>query len=196
MITLYHMPKTRSQAIMWFLEELGEPYEVRYLDREKGEIKSPDYLAINPMGKVPTVVVDGTVITERPAISAYLADLYPHKGLAPAPVDPARADYLKWLFFSVGCIEPAFMEKFNNWQVDPTMAAWGSYPLVIKTLETGLAGKSYLVGDRFTAADVNIGSMVYFGQLFGLIEGEIFRAYTERLTARPAFLRAAAKDTA
>lgn len=194
MITLYHAARTRSLTALWMLEELGEPYLIKRLDLNAREHKKADYLAINPMGKVPAVVVDGVAVSERPAICLYLTDRFPSRRLGPAIEDPRRALYLRWLFFAVGCIEPAFMDKAMQRDSPPAQAAWGSYTDVVRTLAEGLAGRTWLLGDEFSAADVVVGSMVHWGIAFKLLEGEPFVGYLTRLQARPALQRALAKD--
>ena len=194
MITFYHAPQTRSFSVLWFLEELGEPYEVKRIDLKKGEHKTPEYLKINPMGKVPSVVVDGQAISERAAITTYLADLYPEKKLAPKLTDRNRADYLRWQFFAGNCIEPAYMDHFQKRESPPGQAAWGSYADVVRTMEDGIRDRTYLLGDSFSAADISVGSMVHWGLEFGLLTGEVFADYQKRLQARPALQRALTLD--
>ena len=194
MITFYHAAKTRSFAVLWFLEELGEPYAMKRLDLTKGEQKTAAYLTINPMGKVPAVVVDGHAIAERAAITTYLADLYPEKGLAPRPADPHRADYLRWQFFVGNCIEPAYMDHFHKRESVPGQATWGSYADVVQTMEDGVRGREFVAGNRFSAADVSMGSMIHWGLLFGVLSGEVFESYRDRLNARPALKRALTLD--
>ena len=191
-ITLFHAVRSRSFRVLWFLEELGEPYRIEPIDLEKNEQKSEHLLRHNPMGKVP-VVLDGDVaLSESGAIYIYLADKYAPGRLAPRPEEEqARADYLRWLFFAAGVMEPAFGEKFFKWELNPRQVAWGSFASMLETLEAGVRGKEWLLGDQFTAADVFVGSNVHFGTMFGILpkEGPIAK-YLARLAARPALKRA------
>ena len=192
-LTLHYAPRTRSFTALWLLEELGQPYELASFDINTGRHKQPDYLALNPMGKVPTVVADGIPVSETGAIAIYLADRFPAAGLAPAFDDPRRPAYLRWVLFASGIIEPAFGEKFFKWNVPARSVAWGSFSQMETVLSEGVAGGEWLLGDQFTAADVVVGAAARFGVLFGALDktGPI-ADYVARLTARPAFERAAA----
>lgn len=197
-IAFYHNPRSRSQMAHWMLEEVGAPYRIVPVDFTKNEHKAPAFLALNPMGKLPTIIHRGTVVTETAAIIAYLADAFPKAGLAPAPDDPSRGTYYRWLFFGAGCFEPALLDKMmKRPEVERKSAVgWGSYDDVIAALKTALAGGPYLLGERFTAADVYIGSELRFATMFGApdLKGErIFDDYVARLSARPAFQRANAE---
>ena len=191
-ITLFHAVRSRSFRVLWFLEELGEPYRIEPVDLEKGEHKRERLMRYNPMGKVP-VVLDGDVaISESGAIYIYLADKYAPGRLAPRPDEErGRADFLRWMFFAAGVMEPAFGEKFFKWELNPRQVAWGSFQSMLETLEAGVRGKEWLLGDQFTAADVFVGSNVHFGTMFGILpkEGPIAE-YLARLAARPALKRA------
>jgi glutathione S-transferase len=196
-ITFYHNPKSRSQMVHWMLEEAAAPYRIAPIDFAKNEHKAPAFLEINPMGKLPTIVHRGTVVTETAAIIAYLADVFPKAGLAPAIGDPRRGAYYRWLFFGAGCFEPALLDTvMKRPPVERKSAVgWGSYEDVLSTLKTALAGGPYLLGDDFTAADVYIGSEINFAMMFGGpgLKGErVFEDYVARLVARPAYKRAAA----
>lgn len=197
-IAFYHNPRSRSQMAHWMLEEVGAPYRIVPVDFTKNEHKAPAFLALNPMGKLPTIIHRGTVVTETAAIIAYLADAFPKAGLAPAPDDPSRGTYYRWLFFGAGCFEPALLDKMmKRPEVERKSAVgWGSYDDVVAALKTALAGGPYLLGERFTAADVYIGSELRFATMFGApdLKGErIFDDYVARLSARPAFQRANAE---
>ncbi|MBS0221888.1 MAG: glutathione S-transferase [Proteobacteria bacterium] len=197
-IAFYHNPRSRSQMAHWMLEEVGAPYRIVPVDFTRNEHKAPAFLALNPMGKLPTIVHRGTVVTETAAIIAYLADAFPKAGLAPAPDDPSRGTYYRWLFFGAGCFEPALLDKMmKRPEVERKSAVgWGSYDDVIAALKAALAGGPYLLGERFTAADVYIGSELRFAMMFGApdLEGErIFDDYVARLSARPACQRANAE---
>lgn len=194
-IVFYHNPRSRSQMAHWMLEEVGAPYRIEPVSFDKNEHKSPAFLALNPMGKLPTIVHRGTVVTETAAIIAYLADAFPRAGLAPAPDDPSRGAYYRWLFFGAGCFEPALLDKMmKRPEVERKSAVgWGSYEDVIATLKGALAKGPYLLGERFTAADVYIGAELRFAMMFGApdLKGEpVFDAYVTRLGQRPAFQRA------
>lgn len=196
-IVLYWNPRSRAQMAHWMLEETGAPYRKVLIDFEKNEQKAPDFLKINPMGKLPTIVHRGTVVTETAAIIAYLADAFPQAGLAPAPGDPQRGAYYRWLFFGAGCFEPALLDTMmKRPPVERKMAVgWGSYADVLSTLKTALATGPYLLGDKFTAADVYIGAELGWAMMFGApnVKGEkVFDDYVARVQARPAYKRSAA----
>ena len=189
---LYGAPQTRSVQAVWMLEECGARYERVLVDIRGGAQHTPEYHAINPMEKVPALV-DGEVrVAETGAICAYLADRFPEAELAPRIHDPERGRYLQWLFFSGSCVEPSFMEKVLGIDVNPSQAGWGNYAKVLDVLEEGVGDGPWLLGDRFTAADVVIGSGLYFGvRLFDLIAPRpAFDAYIDRCMARSAFVRA------
>jgi len=196
-IVFYHNPQSRSQMVRWMIEEAGAPHRVVPIDFTKNEHKAPAFLALNPMGKLPTIEHRGTVVTETAAIIAYLADTFPQAGLAPAPGEPARGAYYRWLFFGAGCFEPALLDKMmKRPEVERKSAVgWGSYDDVLATLKKALATGPYLLGEKFTAADLYIGSELNFAVMFGApgLKGEpVIDAYLARLAARPAFQRAMA----
>ena len=196
-IVFYHNPRSRAQMAHWMLEEAGAPYRIVPVDFEKGEHKTPSFLALNPMGKLPTIVDRGTVVTETAAIIAYLADAVPKAGLAPPVGDPARGTYYRWLFFGAGCFEPALLDTMlKRPPPERKMAVgWGSYEDVLSTLKTALAKGPYLLGDTFSAADVYVGSELRWAMMFGApgLKGEkIFDDYVARLATRPALQRVTA----
>jgi glutathione S-transferase len=196
-IVFYHNPNSRGRIVHWMLEEVGAPYRVELLRFEKGQHKRPPYLAINPMGKVPAIVHRETVVTETAAICAYLADAFPQQGLAPALDDPARGTYLRWLFFGAGCLEPAIAERmFSLPSVERRgELGYGSYDDVVNVLEKKIASAPYILGDRFSAADVYIGGQIGRGMRTKDLEPrDSFRAYLGRLTERPAYKRFSAKS--
>jgi glutathione S-transferase len=196
-ITLYHHPYSRAANVVWFLEELGVPYELRFVDIMKGAQKSPDIVALNPMGKVPILTDGDLVVTEAAAIALYLADRYSLGKLAPSPDDPARAAYLRWSLFAPSVIEPTVSAKSTGAQFKPSQVGWGTYESVIASMESAIAGKTYVLGDRFSMADCIFGGTVRFLLRFKLIDATlIFTAYAERLGARPAAERADAKNAA
>jgi glutathione S-transferase len=193
-IVFYHNPQSRSQMAHWMLEEAGAPYKIVPIDLAKGEHKTPSFLAINPMGKLPTIVHRGVVVTETAAIIAYIADAFPAADLAPSPGDPSRGAYYRWLFFAAGCFEPALLDKMMNRPPVERKSAvgWGSYEEVTAALKTALAQGPYLLGDKFSAADVYVGSEIRFAMMFGAsgLKGEkVFEDYVTRLSARPAAKR-------
>jgi glutathione S-transferase len=175
------------------LEEVGQPYRTEVLDFGT-TMKAPAYLAINPMGKVPAVAHGDAVVTECAAICAYLADAFPQAGLAPPPGDRWRAPYYRWMFFAAGPVEAAMSNKALGFNVPPErepMMGYGSVERALRTLETAVSQSDYLVGDRFTAADIYVGSQLGFGMSFGMIEKRpAFDRYVARLNARPAYIRA------
>lgn len=190
-LKFYTNPMSRGQTIRWMLEEVGEPYDTEILDYGS-TMKAEPYLSINPMGKVPAIVHKGKVVTEVAAICCYLADAFPQAGLAPAPAD--RADYYRWIFFTSGPIEAAFSNKAAGWEPTPErqrMFGYGNYDLAIGTLEKAIAGKRYITGDRFTAADLFVGANINFMLQFKLLEPTpVFSDYAERMTDRDAYRRA------
>ena len=201
MITLFWCPKTRASRILWLLEELRQPFEVRLIDIRQPEAKKdPDFAAASPMGKVPAIMdrtARGVVrMADSAAIGLYLADRYPAAGLAPAIDDPRRGDYLYWMTYTPGVIEPAMAEKFNNWQVSRATCGWGNFDTMIDVLEQGLAHGPWLLGAQFSAADVLVGSSVYFMKIFGVLpESRVLADYADRCLARPAYAKALARDT-
>ena len=197
-LTLYTNPQSRGRIAHWMMEELGEPYDTVWLDFGTS-MKAPDYLAINPMGKVPALRHGQAVVTEAAAICAYLADAFPAKGLLPQTQDE-RAAYFRWLFFAAGPLEQAVASRSLGWQVPEgrnVAVGFGSYADALDTLERGLSGGPFVCGEHFTAADVYVGSSVGWGMLFGSIEKRpVFEAYAARVQARPAWQRAQALNEA
>jgi len=195
MIKFYWCPQTRASRILWMLKEMGEPYEIEQVDLRNPETKSAEFLAASPMGKVPALADGSVKIADSSAIALYLADRYPASGLAPAIDDSQRGSYLYWMTFTPGVIEPAMAERFNNWEVNRGTSGWGDFDLMIEVLEKGLEQGPWLLGERFSAADVLVGSSVYFMKLFGILpENAVIEAYVERCLARPAYARALARD--
>jgi glutathione S-transferase len=192
-LVLYTNPMSRGRIVRWILEEIGQPYRAELLDYAT-TMKAPEYLAINPMGKVPALRHGDTVITESAAICAYLADAFPTAGLAPPPGDPLRGPYYRWLFFGAGPLEAAWTNKALGFHVTPEgarMAGYGSFDTVMKVLENTVARGPYLVGSSFTAADLYIASHIGFGMQFGMIDKRpTFERYVGGLMQRPAAVRA------
>jgi glutathione S-transferase len=190
-VTLYTNPMSRGRTVHWLLEELGAPYEMNVLSFDKGEHKSPEYLRVNPMGKVPAIVHRGVVVTEAAAICVYLADEFSAAGLAPAIHDPRRGTYLRWFFFGVACIEPAVVDKvFGREPVRRGAIGYGTYEDTMSTLANALTPGPFILGDAFSAVDVYVGSQVHFGITMESIEPTpIFQRYAARCAARPALQR-------
>ena len=195
-LTFYTNPMSRGQIARWMLEEVGAPYDQVLLDYGT-TMKAPEYLAINPMGKVPAIKHGETVVTECAAICAYLADAFPDAGLAPDTAN--RGDYYRWMFFGAGPLEQAITNKSLGF-VPPEksmMAGYGNFESAMDGLEAAVAGKRYIAGDRFSAADVYIGSQIGWGLAFGSIEKRpAFAAYWAGICERPAYLRAKEIDNA
>ena len=198
-LTLYHAAPSRSSIVRWMLEEVGEPYDIQHVSLSKGETRTPDYLAINPMGKVPALRHGDVVLTETAAICTYLADEFPHAKLNIPIGNPRRGVYLKWLFFGPSCIEPAMTDRAfpRKEEPRPGMLGYGDFDTVLKVVGNAVAKGPYIMGDQFSAADVVIGSDLRFGMMFKMLpERSEFTAYTGRLAQRPALQRAEAKDKA
>jgi glutathione S-transferase len=198
-VVFYHNPQSRGRIVHWMLEEANAPYEIRVVDFEKKQHKSDEYLAINPMGKIPTIVHRGTVVTESAAICAYLADAFPSAGLAPALDDPKRGTYLRWLFFGAGCVEPAVIDRLFSRPPPsrPTAMGYGNYDDTINTLEKAVTPGPFVLGERFSAADVYLGSAIGWGLSMKAIEPRpAFAAYLGRVSSRPAYQRSMAQSEA
>lgn len=195
-LTFFHAPQTRSGGTLALLEELGAEYELHLLNLKTGTQREPAYLAINPMGKVPAICHGDALVTEQPAVMMYLADLFPEKELAPPIGDPLRGPYLKWLVFYGSCFEPALIDRSMNREPPPlAQSAYGDFDTVIKMLVNQLERGPYLLGDRFTAADVLWGIALEWTTSFKLVpELPVIRAYIDRVASRPAIKKAKAKD--
>lgn len=189
-LILYTNPQSRGRIARWMLEEISEPYETEIVSYDR--IKDPAYLAVNPMGKVPAVSHRGRVITETAAICAYLADVFPEAGLGPR--DEEKADYYRWLFYAAGPVEHAVANHHAKWDPAPEQGrtfGYGSYDTVVGVLDTLFSSREYVCGDRFTAADVYVGSAIMWGTLFGTLPKlDSFAAYAGRLQGREAMKRA------
>ena len=196
-LTLYHAAPSRSSITRWMLEETGEPYDIHLLSMSKGDNRTPEYLAVNPMGKVPALKHGDTVITEVAAICAYLADEFPRAKLSVPIGTPRRGVYLKWLFFGPSCIEAAVIDRANPRKEEPrrAMLGYGDFDTVMDVTAKAVAKGPFLMGEQFTAADVIVGSNLRWGMMFKLLpERSEFVAYANRLAARPALQRAEAQD--
>jgi glutathione S-transferase len=194
--TFFHALQSRSTGAHALLEELGIDYELHLLDLQAGTQRQSEYLAINPMGKVPAIVHDGALIAEQPAVFIYLADRFPAAGLAPALDDPLRGPYLRWMVFYGSCFEPALIDRsMQREPPPPSRCPYGSWDDVFSTLSGQLAAGPWLLGERFTAADVLWGIALDWTTKFGLVPvTPTIGAYVQRVTSRPAVQRAAAKD--
>ncbi len=192
MIVLYQSKRSRSDAARWLLEELGLDYGVVDVDIDAGAHRTPTYLGVNPMGKVPAILDGEVPVSEMAAITIYLCDRYTEKvSLAPGIDDPQRGAYLRWIVFASGALEPALMQKHLGFETVRSMTSWGDYELVSEVLNGAVSDGPFLLGDRFTGADVALGAGINFGLNFGLLEvTPALSAYRERLASRAAFQRA------
>ena len=194
-VTLHHSPNTRSTGALILLEELGVPYQLHVMNMKAGEHRQPAYLRVNPMGKVPAITHGDALVTEQGAVFMYLADLFPEAGLAPPIGDPLRGPYLRWMVFYGSSFEPALIDRSQKHVPPPSMAPYGDYDTTIATLVGQLEKGDYLLGERFSAADVLWGTALRWTTMFGLVpELPVIKAYIERVGARPAVARARAKD--
>ena len=185
-VTLFHAPRTRSQGAQILLEELGAPYELHVLNLKLGEQLEPEYLAINPLGKVPAIKHGDAIVTEQVAIYIYLADAFPEKGLAPAIGDPLRGPYLRWIAFYGSAFEPAVVDRARK--TEPglrAMSPYGDFERVMGVVRAQLAKGPYLFGERFTAADILWGTALRWMTSFGLLEATAeIAAFVERIASR------------
>ena len=189
-LIFYTNPQSRGRIIRWMLEEVGADYDTEIVAYDR--MKDPDYLAVNPMGKVPAIRHRGQIVTECAAICAYLADVFPEAGLAPS--DDEKADYYRWLFYAAGPVEQAVTNHHAGWDPAPEQArmfGYGSYDKVVAVLDELFTLRDYVCGDRFTAADVYVGSAIMWGTMFGTLPKlDSFARYGQRLQAREAMQRA------
>jgi glutathione S-transferase len=197
MITLYHHPFSRAAGVLWTLEELGEPYELKFVDMKQGAHKSPAMLALNPMGKIPVLVDGDLVVTEGAAIALYLGDRYASGRLAPRLDDPRRGTYMRWSLFAPSVIEPGALAKSRGWDFKPSQAGWGEFDAMMNAIESAIADREYLLGDMFSMADVIFGGTLRYLIRFGMLAASpTVAAYVARLSARPACQRADARNAA
>ena len=198
-LTLYHAAPSRSSIVLWMLEEIGQPYEIKLVSLSDGENLKPDYLAINPMGKVPALLHGDTVIPEVAAICTYLADEFPDAKLNIPVGSPYRGAYLKWLFFGPGCLEPAVVDRAAPRKDPPrrAMPGYGDFDMTMNVVAKAVETGPYIMGEQFTAADVVIGANIRWGMIFKMLpERKEFVDYAARLSARPATRRADEVDKA
>ncbi|KGI79150.1 glutathione S-transferase family protein [Oleiagrimonas soli] len=197
-VTFFHAPHSRSGGTRALFEELGVDYDMHVLNFKTGTQRDPEYLAINPMGKVPAIRHGEALITEQPAVMMYLADLYPEKGLAPSLTDPLRGPYLRWMVFYGSCFEPAVVDRsMKREPAAKSTSPYGGFEDVMALVRAQVDQGEWWLGDRFTAADVLWGTALNWTVGFGLVpETPAMRAYIDRVMARPAMARAAQKDKA
>ena len=195
-ITLYYMPQTRAAGTRIILEELGAPYDLKVMNLKTGENRKSDYLAVNPLGKVPAIRHGQTIITEQIAIAIYLGDLFPEAGLTPAIGDPGRGTYLRWLVYYAACFEPALIDKSLEREPSPkSTSVYGDYGLMLDTLEGALSNGPYILGDRMSLADIQWGVALHWTMMFGLVpERPVFKGYVDRIAARSSFQKVWADD--
>lgn len=195
-ITFYHAAPSRGAIVRWMLEEVGAPYRVELLDLTRNGQKSPSYLALNPMGKVPAIVHRGVVVTEAVAICCYLADAFPAAGLAPAIGEPLRGPYLRWSIFEASALEPAIIDRMLQRPPGrPGALGYGDFDTTMNVVAQAVTPGPYLLGERFSTADVLIGSALRWGSMVGAVpERAELTAYLARLAERPALQRAMAQD--
>jgi glutathione S-transferase len=196
-LVLYHHPFSRAANVVWTLEEVGDPYELRYVDLMAGAHKAAEILALHPMGKLPILTDGEIVVTEAAAIALYLGDRYAYGRLAPRVDDPQRGTYLRWSLFAPSVIEPGSMAKAAGWAFKEASAGWGSYEAMLASMESAIAGREFVLGDTFSMADLIFGGTLRYMLAFKMVEPRpAFTAYAERLTARPAWQRAEARNAA
>ncbi len=195
-IVFFHAPNTRSSGTRIMLEELGAPYQLRAVNMKAGEQRKPEFLAVNPMGKVPAILHRGGLVTEQVAISIYLADLFPQAGLTPALDDPRRGPYLRWMAYYGSSFEPAVVDRALKREPGPTsMVPYGDYDTMLKTVTDQLAKGPYLLGERMTAADVLWGTALRWTTMFKLVpELPVIMDYVKRMTGRPAVAKVSELD--
>ena len=194
---LYHMPQTRGGTTLWMDEELGGVCELKLINLRKGEGRTPQFLRINPMGKLPALLHRAATVTEAAAICAYLADSFPAAELAPALSDAKRGVYYRWMFFAPSCIEPMMLDRLGKvTRENATAAGHGDYERVMSAIEQALSNGPWILGDKFSAADVIMASTLNFATMFGAIpkEGRI-KDYVERAAARPGYVSMVRKST-
>lgn len=196
-VTLYHHPYSRASNVVWMLEEAEVDYELHFVDLMKGAQKSPEILALNPMGKLPILTDGDRVVTESAAIGLYIADRFAPGRLAPALDDPGRAPYLRWSLFAPSVIEPGSAAKAAGWDYKPGTVGWGTHESMLDAMVSAIAGRDYILGEQFSMADVIFGGTLRFMLQFKMIDPRpVFTEYAERLAARPALQRADAVNAA
>lgn len=196
-VTLCHHPFSRASNVVWMLEEVGVDYALRWVDIMAGGQKTPEFLKLNPMGKLPVLVDGAAVVSESAAIALYLGDRHAAGRLAPALDDPARGTYLRWAFFSPSVLEPAAAAKASGGEFNAGAVGWGTYESMLDATEVAVGNGPYLLGERFTMADTILGGTLGFMLRFKMIEARpAFTAYAKRLEERPAYQRSLARNAA
>lgn len=195
-VTLFYAPNSRAATALGLMEELGVPYDLHVLNLARGESRDPKYLAVNPMGKVPAILHDGVLVTEQPAVYLYLADLYPQAGLAPPIGDPLRGPYLRWMVYYGSAFEPAIVDRaMKRDPAPPSTSPYGDFDTMYRTLNDQLAKGPYIVGEKFTAADILWAGSLKWTTGWNLVPSSPeIQAYMDRVLSRPAIQRASAKD--
>jgi len=195
-VTLFYAPQSRATGALALMEELGVPYDLHVLSLKANEQRGASYLSVNPMGKVPAVLHDGALVTEQPAVYMYLADLYPEKNLAPRIGDPLRGPYLRWMVYYGSAFEPAIVDRSQKHPATPpSTCPYGDFDTMLKTVNDQLAKGPWMLGEKFTAADILWGMALRWTTGFKLIpETPEIKRYVERVSALPSLQRAAAKD--
>jgi len=196
-ITLFHSPQSRSSGALTLLEELGAPYQLNVLNMKAGEQRRPQYLAVNPLGKVPAILHRGALVTEQVAIFIYLADLFPAAGLAPAIGQAQRGPYLRWLVFYASCYEPALVDRAMQREPAPhATSPYGTFGAMLETIVSEIRDQPYLLGDKISAADILWGNALNWGVMFKLVpEDKAIAAYVARITQRPAAVKVTSMDS-
>jgi glutathione S-transferase len=195
-ITLYHAPQSRSAGTLTLLEELGAPYELVILNMKAGEQRQSDYLAVNPLGKVPAIRHRGALVTEQVAIFLYLADLVPEAGLAPVIGDPQRGPYLRWMVYYAACYEPALVDQAMKREPGPlAMSPYGDFNTMLATVVKQITDAPYLLGNTLSAADILWGQALQWGTMFKIVpENPVIADYVARVTGRPNCVKVTAMD--
>jgi glutathione S-transferase len=193
---LYWAPQTRSPRAFWMLEEVGIDYEAEFVDiRAEDRQDSDDFRAASPMGKVPAIVDGAVQMSESAAICLYIADRYSSGTLAPVLDDPMRGKFLYWMMYTPAVVEPAMAEKFNDVEPNRGRSGWGDFESMIQTFDDALVGNEWILGDRFTAADVMLGSSAVFMRMFNMLpDSGNLDAYADRCLARSAYIAAMEKS--
>ncbi|PWE17626.1 glutathione S-transferase [Marinicauda salina] len=190
-LTLWHSTRTRSTGALWLIEELGADYEIKLLSTQAGDTRKPEFLKVNPAGKVPAITHKGRHLAELAAISLYLCDVYPDAGLAPAFGDPMRAEHYFWHVFRPGVLEPAMIAKTQGWIAERGMVGWGDFENAIERVELVLRDRPYLLGDDFSASDILVGGALGWLKHFGVLDdSDVLDPYIARIHDRPAAKKA------
>ena len=192
---LYYWPKTRAFRALWMLEELRVPYEFAFVNIRAGAQNEPEFCRVNPMCKLPALDDDGVCVAESGAVLLYLADRFPGAQLGAPPDDPQRGRFLQWMFFTGACLEPAMAERMTGAPGNTVSFGWGDLVRVEHAVEAALKDGPWLLGERFTAADVLWATALRWTTMFKLVpESPVVAGYIGRVTSRPAFARAAKID--